>query len=449
MSAEAGGASELPLLTRGLVLRRAWPLVFANAAIPLASAADTFVLGLAGDASDIGGVALGGAILSIFLWGFIFLRMGTTGLVAQAIGARNEVEGQRVLLRSLIVAAVLGSAVLLLRHVIAAAGLGIMQGEAAVSEKAAGYLTARALGAPAALAFYALTGWLIGTCRTGATFAVAGFFSLDNIGLELWFVLGLHMGPVGVGVATAIADWTALVVALAVVARAIRARGGWAPAAFDRRALFDAAAMGRLLDVNLNLMVRTWFLILGFTWFVNASAGQGAATLADNQVLLQVIAIWAFVLDAFAYVAEAEAGKAFGAKSLPDLRHAVRLTGELALACGAAFAVLTFAFGGAALTALVADAATRDAAIAFLPFCAVVPVLGVPAWILDGVFIGTTRGAMLRNASIASVTVYVVADLLLAPPLGNFGVWTAFLCFYVARAAALGFYYPQLEARMS
>ncbi len=436
-------------LTRFQVFRRAWPLVFANAAVPLAAAVDTFVLGLSGDATDLGGVALGGAIISIFLWSFYFLRMGSTGLVAQAAGAGEEGEVQRILVRALAIGVVLGTVVTLLRQPIAALGLAILQGEPSVNVMGAAYLTARALGAPGALAVFAITGWLIGLRRTGTTLVVTGLFSLTNIVLDLWFVLGLDLGPAGVGAATAIADWVSFAVGLVFVVRMVRARGGWLEGALSLPALFDLAAMRRLFDVNVNLMIRTWSLIFGFTWFVNAGAKQGVAPLAGNQILQQIISVWAFVLDAFAFVAEAEAGRAFGRKSLADFRRACLLTAEPAMIAGTVFAVLTFVFGPAVLTALIADERARDAAIAYLPYCAIVPVLGAPAWILDGIFIGTTRGAMLRNAGIASVAVYIAADFLLAPRLGNTGVWLAFLIFYVARAAALGAYLPALAARMA
>ncbi len=436
-------------LTRPQVLRRALPLVFANAAVPLAAAVDTFVLGLSGDATDLGGVALGGAIISIFLWSFYFLRMGSTGLVAQAAGAGEEGEVQRIFVRALALGAVLGIVVALLRQPIATLGLAMLQGEPSVNVKGAAYLTARALGAPGALAVFAITGWLIGLRHTGTTLAVTGLFSIVNIVLDLWFVLGLHLGPAGVGAATAIADWVSFAVGLVFVARTIARRGGWVEGALRPSALVDIAAMRRLFDVNINLMVRTWSLILGFTWFVNAGAKQGVAPLAGNQILMQIIEIWAFVLDAFAFVAEAEAGRAFGRGSLADFRRACLLSAEPAMIAGALFAVLTFLFGPAVVTRLIADAQARDAAIAFLPYCAVVPVLGAPAWILDGIFIGATRGAMLRNAGITSVMVYIAADLVLAPRFGNTGVWIAFLVFYVARAAALGAYLPRLAARLA
>ncbi len=436
-------------LTRGQIFRRAWPLVFANGAVPLAGVVDTFVLGLTGATEDLGGVALGVALFNVFFMSVYFLRMGTTGLVSQAVGAEDRTETQLVLLRAAALGALLGLVVLLARGPIADLGLRILQGEPAVNAKADLYLTIRALGAPATFTALAISGWLIGTGRMVATLWVMFTFSGVNIVLDLVFVLVLGMGPEGVAAATAIADWAALGVGALLVLRAVRAGGGWEAASLTVRALADAGALRRLFDVNVNLMLRTWMLLAGFTWFVNAGARQGAAPLAGNHVLLQIITLWAFVLDAFAFVAEGEAGRAFGRKSVADLRRAFRLTMEQALAAGAVFAVATWLFGPQVLTALIADPAARDAAIAFLPYCAVVPLLGAPAWILDGVFIGATRGAMLRNAAVFALVVYLAADLALSPPLGNHGVWLAFLIYYVGRAAGLAFYYPRIEARVA
>lgn len=435
-------------LTRRQVLSRAWPLIFANAAVPLAGVTDTFVLGLAGGAAELGGVALGAAVFNVFYWSLYFLRMGTTGLAAQAEGAEDRAESQRTLVRALAIAAAVGLAVLPLRPLIAWGGFSLMQGSEAVEAEGVHYFLARAWGAPGALGMFAVTGWLIGLRRMGATLAVHAIFSVVNIALDLWFVLGLGYGAEGVGAATAIAEGAGLLAGLGFTAHALRSGGGWASGVLSRRALLEPQALGRLFEVNTHLMIRTWALLLGFTWFVNAGARQGTAALAGNHVLLQIITLWAFVLDAFAFVSEAEAGLAMGRRSVSELRRALRLTAEPALAAGALFAVTTLLTGPAALGLIIAAPEARAAAIAFLPYCAVVPLLGAPAWILDGIFIGATQGRMLRNAAIAAVALYLLADTLLSPGLGNHGVWLAFLVFYAARAGSLAACYPALERQL-
>ena len=435
-------------LTRTAVLARAWPLIFANATVPLAGVIDTFVLGLSGDSSDLGGVALGGALFSVFYWSFYFLRMGTTGMTAQADGAGRLAEVQRILLRATIVAVILGLLVWVFRFPISSIGFTILQGSEIVETKGADYLLARAWGAPAALAGFAISGWLIGLGRNSATLAIYAVFSGVNIVLDFWFVLGLGMGPGGVGAATAIAEWTAALVAIGFALHAIRAQNGWAEHVLNRAKLLDRQALAEMFQVNLNLMIRTWSMVIGFTWFANAGARQGTSALAGNHVLLQIITLWAFVLDAFAFVAETEAGRAFGRKSKDALRRAIRMTGEPMFMAGAGFAVLTFFFGEAALTLVIEDEAARQAAITYLPWCAIIPLLGAGAWLLDGVFIGTTSGKILRNAGLAAVAVYLIADFVLAPAYGNHGVWAAFLIFYVARGATLAVAYPALERRL-
>ncbi|WP_417471024.1 MATE family efflux transporter [Maricaulis sp.] len=441
--------SSHPELTRIEVIKRALPLVVANATVPLAGVVDTFVLGLSGDKSDLGGVALGGAIFSVFYWSFYFLRMGTTGLTAQADGAHDRAETQRILLRAAAIAVLLGLAVWLLRDAIAWAGFAVLQGAPDVESKGADYLLARAWGAPAALATFALTGWLIGLGRNSATLAIYTVFSAINIGLDLWFVLGLGYGPGGVGAATAIAEWAGLLTALGFAAHALRRQGGWASDVLNRASLLNPAAIAQMFNVNMNLMIRTWSLVIGFTWFANAGARQGTAILAGNHVLLQVITLWAFVLDAFAFVAETEAGRAYGRRSRAGLRRAVRLTGEPMFAAGAIFAVLTWIFGAQVLGLLIEDAEARAAAIRYLPWCALVPFLGAGAWLMDGIFIGTTSGRILRNAGLATVVIYLIADAILAPAFGNHGVWMAFMLYYVARAGTLLVAYPSLERRIA
>lgn len=436
-------------LTRKDVFLRAWPLVFANAAIPLAGVVDTFVLGIAGDETDLGGVALGAALFNIVYWSFYFLRMGTTGLTSQADGAGKEDEVQRSLVRALILAGVIGTFIMAVQFPFARAGFFLLQGGEAVETNGAHYFHARAWGAIGAFGVFAITGWLIGLGRSTETLIVHGVISAVNIGLDLWFVLGLGYAAGGVGAATAIAEWSGFLLGIVFVLRVIPQRGGWCSDIFVRARLLDPAAIRTMIDVNLNLMIRTWAMIIGFAWFANAGARQGAAVLAGNHVLLQVITVTAFVLDAFAYVSETESGRAVGQKSVKRLRRALVLTSEQALVTGAIFAAVLIGWGDEALSFVIGDEDARREAIRYLPWCAIVPLMGAMAWIFDGIFIGATRGAMLRNAAIAAVVIYLLADFILAPLYGNHGVWAAFLVYYIARAATLAVQYPALEKRLA
>ncbi|WP_421792668.1 MATE family efflux transporter [Hyphobacterium sp.] len=436
-------------LSRKDVLLRAWPLVFANAAIPLAGVVDTFVLGIAGDETDLGGVALGAALFSIVYWSFYFLRMGTTGLTSQADGAGDEDEVQRSLVRAMVLGLAIGAVIMVAQYPIGAFGFFILQGGEAVETNGAHYFYARSWGAIGAFGVFAITGWLIGLGRSTETLIIHGVISAVNIILDIWFVMGLGFAAGGVGAATAIAEWSGFALGLFFVVRVIAGRGGWRPNVMNRTALLEPAALRKMVDINLNLMIRTWAMNIGFTWFANAGARQSDAVLAGNHVLLQVITITAFVLDAFAFVSETEAGRAVGQNSVPRLRRALILTSEQALVAGAIFAAVLLAWGDEALTLVIGDEDARQAAIDFLPYCAFAPLIGAMAWIFDGIFIGATRGAMLRNSAIAAVIIYLAADFLLSPWLGNQGVWIAFLIYYAARALTLAVQYPALERRLA
>ncbi len=424
----------LPRLTRQRVVALAWPIVLAQAATATTGVVDTIVMGRFGSAVDLAAVSIAAVSISFIYWSFGFLRMSTTGLTAQAEGAGDHAESRAVLLRAAVIGLALGAGLIVLFPLIRAVALGAFQAEAAVELQATGYLDARIWGAPAALIGFAINGWLIGTGRTRALLVLQIVLNGVNAALDTWFVAGLNLGPAGIGAGTAIAEWTALALGLWMV------RGQLKPVAH----LFERARIVALLAANRDLMIRTLALLFSFAWFINSGARAGTAELAGNEVLLQFITVAAFVLDAFAFVAEKEVGEAFGARDPVRLRRAVRLTTEFALAFGLAFSALYLVGGRVVIEVVVADPAARAAALAFLPFCAVVPLIGMPAWQLDGIFIGTTRGRALRTAGVVAAVLYVATDLILAPRFGNTGVWVAFLLMYVFRAAGLGAFWPGL-----
>lgn len=434
-----------PDLTRRRAFSLAWPMIFAQAAQPLAGLTDTAVISLSGTAAEIGGVGLGIIAYSPLYWGFYFLRMGTTGLAAQAEGAEEEGQLQRVLLRALAVAMAGGLAIILLQSLWRAAAFGVLSGSADVERAADAYLAARLWGAPAALGMFAITGWLIGLGRTRAMLAVNFVFAGVNIALDLWFVLGLALGPGGVGWATSLAEYAAMAAGGALVLREIVRRGGWSEDTFDWARLRDLAAVAALFKISTALFIRSMTLVLAFGWFQNTAARLGDVVIASNQVLLQFITLWAFALDAFAFTAEAEVGAAVGRRDRARLRNAVRITSELALGGAIVFCLVTLAAGPPVLRLMVEDEAVRAAALAYLPFVALAPILGAPAWQLDGVFTGATRAWTMAAAAVASALAYLFTDRLVTPTYGVAGLWGAFLAYYVYRALFLAVAYPSLE----
>lgn len=446
MSGQTVPASQL---TRKQVWAQSWPLIFANGVIPLVGVVDTGVISLTGSASDLAGVALGAAVFSVAYWGTYSLRQSTTGLTAQAEGRSSRRESQMVLIRSLILGLALGALFLIFRQPIVNGAIHLLQGSKAAEGVARLYLDYRFFGAPAALALFAVTGWMIGMGLTRLALVVQAVMASVNAILDVWFVMGLHMGAGGVALGTLLAEWVALITGIALIIRHIHAHEGFSRhllrALFLDGGLTDGTAIRKLLFVNFDATVRSMCMVVGFTWFINSGARQGDAVLAGNQILLQFITVWAFVLDAFAHTAEAETGRAVGAHSVARLRRGIRLTSEFAVGFAFLFALLTLLAGPPVLNWLVESETARNAAILYLPWSAAVPVLGVAAWQLDGVFVGATRGPTMRNSAIAALLIYLAIDHFFAPAHGNAGVWSAFLLYYVARWGTMLFGYPALE----
>ena len=428
-------------LSRRSIFAQAWPIMLGQTTVPLVGLVDTAVIGRTGDAAALAGVALGTTIINFIFWTFGFLRMGMTGLTAQAAGSGDREEVEAMLLRGLALGFGLGLALFVLQVVLIPLAFALLAGGKGLDAEASGYVAARFLGAPASLSVFAINGWLLGLGRTRAALALQIVMNLVNGGLDVLFVWHFGMGARGVGLGTASAEWAALVTGLAIATRYTDGIG--VLRRLLSRALFAGPALRRLFAVNADIMVRTLALLLLFGWFTNAGARLGATTLAANQVLMQFVSVSAFVLDGFAFTAESRIGQAIGAGSAAAMRRAIRLTGEFCLAAGLVFAAVFLIAGRPIIDALTSNADVRAIAGAMLVFAAIVPAIGAPAWLLDGIFIGATRGRALRNAAILATTLYIATDLLLRR-YGETGVWSALGLSYVYRALMLGAHLPAL-----
>jgi len=429
-------------LTHGRVLHIALPIVLSNATVPILGLVDTGVVGQLGQAAPIGAVGLGAVILTAVYWVFGFLRMGMTGLAAQARGAGDGAEIAALLARGLMIAAAGGAVLIAGQALVFAGAFALAPASDEVEGLARGYMGIRIWSAPAAIAIYAVTGWLIAQQRTRAVLVIQVAMNGLNIGLDLLFVPGFGWGVEGVATATLIAEGSGLALGLWFCRDALGM-----PAFRDWPRVLDRARLVHLARVNGDILIRSLLLQMVFLSFLFLAAGFGDVRLAANQVLLQFLYVTAYALDGFAFAAEALVGQAMGARARADLRRAALLTGIWGLGSGVALA-LAFAVGGGALIDLLTTAQpVRDAARDFLPWMVAVPIIGALAWMLDGVFIGATRTADMRNMMILSALVYAVAAAVLVPAFGNHGLWAAFVISFVARGATLAMRYPALERR--
>lgn len=433
-------ATAPPAITHARVARIAVPVVLSNATVPLLGAVDTAVIGQLGQAAPLGAVGMGAVVLATLYWAFGFLRMSTSGLAAQAEGARDAAERSAVLLRALVVALLAGAALILLQAPLFAAAFAIAPASAEVEGLAKTYLAIRIWGAPATIALYALTGWLIGVERTKGVLILQLWQNGLNIVLALWVVLHMGWGIEGVAVATLIAEMTGLLLALWL------ARDALAPAVLraGMARLSDRAALSRMFTASRDIMGRTILLQLSFTSFVFLGARFGDVTLAANQVLMQFLEITAYALDGFAIAAETLVGQAIGARAMTDVRRAGRIAMQWGFGGAAILALIYAAVGGAIIDLMTTAPEVRLDARHFLPWLALAPLIGVASWIFDGIFIGALQTrAMLRTMAL-SVAVYAAALAVLIPLLGNHGLWAALMVLNATRGLTMWRAYPRV-----
>ncbi|WP_315857902.1 MULTISPECIES: MATE family efflux transporter [unclassified Halomonas] len=433
-SSPCGLADTLGRLPRIAAL--AWPIILSNITVPLLGLVDTAVVGHLPDSRYLAGVTLGATLFGFLYWGFGFLRMGTTGLTSQAMGRSRDDQVRHLLGQSLLLAGAIGVLLILLGRPLIALGLWLLDGSPQASELAASYAEIRLLSAPAVLANYAILGWFLGQQNSRVTLALLLTNNGVNIVLDLLFVVGLDMTSDGVAWATVIADYCTVALGLWWCRHRLGRLGGH----FERARLFTVGAYRELFSVNANLFVRTLGLLFAQAFFTAQGAAQGDTVLAANAVLLQFIMLTSYGLDGFANAAEALTGHAIGRRRFDDFALSVRAAALCSLAT-AALASLAFALGGNALIALLTGLPeVRASAADFMPWVILMPLVAVWSYLLDGVFIGATAIAEMRNSIFIALAAYLPLWWL-TQGMGNHGLWLAFTTFTAVRSGVLVAYY--------
>lgn len=412
--------------------RLALPMIFSNITVPLLGLVDTGVIGHLDSPVYLGGIAIGAMATSFLFMLLLFLRMSTTGLTAQAFGAKDPVRLGRALVQPLILALGAGLLIVVLRTPLIDLALHIVGGSEAVLEQARRFLEIRWLSAPASLANLVLLGWLLGVQYVRAPVILLVVGNVLNIVIDLWLVMGLHMNVQGAALATVVAEYATFFIGLWMVKRVLVMRG------VSLAMLKNAwrGNMRKLLALNRDIMLRSLLLQLCFGAMTVLGARLGPEIVAVNAVLMTLLTFTAYALDGFAYAVEAHSGQAYGARQAGKLqevwRAACRQSGLVALV----FALIYALFGGHIVALLTSLPELRELARHYIFWQVVLPVVGVWCYLLDGMFIGATRGAEMRN-SMAVAAAGFGLTLLTVPYLGNHGLWLALAVFLALRGLSL------------
>ena len=423
----------------------AWPMTLSSVSMPLLGLVDTALLGHLDAAHYLGAVAIGANFIGLMYWSFGFLRMGTTGLIAQAFGRRWQSSDKEsfkeeinaVLFRALAIGVVLGGAVLIVTPLISSQVVSWMQASENSAPLAKEYIDIRRYSAPAVFMTFAISGWLVGSQQPRRALALVVTTNAINIVLDILFIVYLDWQSAGAAWATLIAEHLGLALGLYFLASHSNV--------FDTtrwRKWLAPALIKNMLAVNYYLLIRTLILMLVFNFFTAQGAAFGDSTLAANAILLQLFLFSVFVMDGFSYAAEALCGEAYGARNATRFKQYIKLCGIRELQTALAFGLFFAALGAPTIAQFTDVTAVLDIAHTHRWWIIVLPLAGCLAYLFDGVSIGAGKTrAMLYSILIATFAVFFPIWFTTKEPWGNNGLWLAFLCFNLARGLYLWWFW--------
>jgi len=422
-------------------------MILSNVSVPLLGMVDTGVTGHLDSPVYLGAVAIGAMIFSFLYTGMNFLRMGTTGIAAQSFGADDN-DGLRVALgQAVIVALLIACALLALQGPIGRLAMQLLGPDTVTRAYALEYFSIRVWSAPGTLVSYALIGWFIGLSNARVPLLIFLTINITNIVLDLLFVIVLGMDVDGVALASVVAEYTGLLVGISFAIRELKRRAGHWPVP----RLINVSEYAAFFSVNANLFIRTMALVFALGFVTAQGARLGPLVLAANAVLMNFQHLTSFGLDGIAHAAEALVGKAVGQKRRDVLEESVRLTLKWSLIFAIGFTLAYFIAGRLVIGILTDLPDVRAAAIKYLPWMVISPLVSVWCFLYDGVYVGATRAKAMRDIMLVSTFVIFLPAWYLLQPLGNHGLWFAFTIFMASRGIGMHIGYqrsvlPQVTA---
>lgn len=411
------------------ILQLALPSIVSNITVPLLGLVDVAIVGHLGAASYIGAIAVGGMLFNIIYWLFGFLRMGTSGMTSQALGRRDLLEVTRVLFRSVGVGILISLALLLLQYPIREIAFLLLDTTDEVERLASLYFNICIWGAPAVLGLYGFSGWFIGMQNSRFPMYIAIAVNIINIVCSLCFVFVLGMKVEGVALGTVVAEWSGLAMALLLW----RKRYGWLRSRIVLRNSLQSVAMRRFFAVNRDIFLRTVCLIAVTTFFTSTGARQGDTILAVNTLLMQLFTLFSYIMDGFAYAAEALAGRYIGACDLKQLRHAVRNLFGWGVGMSLLFTLLYGVGGKNFLSLLTNDQQVIRVAGDYYYWVLAIPLAGFSAFLWDCILIGATATRQMLWAMAVAAEAFFLIYYCFAGGTDNHILWLAFLVYLSLR----------------
>ncbi|HEY4200917.1 MAG TPA: MATE family efflux transporter [Devosiaceae bacterium] len=425
------------------VWRIALPAALAFITEPMVGTVDIAVVGRLGDANLLGGLVLGALVFDFIFSLAYFLRLGTAGLTAQAIGSRDPRDGLIHICRAVLLAVAIGLLMIALSVPLLWVAEAALAPAPGVREALATYFHIRLLAAPFALINYGLLGWFYGRAAATTGMALQILIHGVNIVLNILFVFGFGWGVAGAALGTVLGEAAAAVLGLYLVARHF---GGIRKtlALIVPKELYDPAALRRIFGLSRDLMIRSAALMSAYAYFAAQGSRAGEITLSSNAILLNLMMVSAYFLDGVAQASEQLCGKAVGANWRPAFERAAVLAMGWGLVIATGLALLIFFCGPFVIDVMTTNAPVREAARQFLPLAAISAIVGMPAFVYDGILTGSTLNGEMRNGMVAGFAIFLIAANVLQPMLGNSGLWLALNVLFVSRAA---FYFWALERK--
>lgn len=416
------------------ILRIALPNIISNITVPIMGIAGTMIAGHLGDSvATIGALAIGVSIFNFIYWNCSFIRMGTSGITAQAFGAGDYRTTTLMLARAVVVSLVVGLLAIILQRPLGLGALAIMNGNELVND----YFFARIWAVPAGVLLFGLNGWLTGMQNAIIPMIVAVLVNTIHVAFSIWFAFPLGMGIVGIAYASVVAQWTGVIITAAITWWHFRKSF----VAIKWREVIDMAAMKEFFLINRDIIVRTLCIVATYTFFTAASARMGDDNiLAVNTILLQLFTLFSYMNDGFAYAAEALTGRFIGAKDEPSLRDAVKKCVIWCLVVAIIYIGVYIGWWRDLLMLFISSDAQNagvllDYAGRYIGWIIAIPLAAAMPFVMDGIMVGATQSRIMRDSMILSTIAYFALFYAFKPIIGNNALWLAFSSYMFLRGA--------------